>query len=70
MSYLLTSATTLLLALRTYLLTLTYYLYSDLSIYLTTLEYILYVLYKETTVLHYMPLVLPFPPLFLFICYL
>jgi hypothetical protein len=71
MTYLLTLAIALLLALRAHLLTtLTCYLYMDLSINLSTLKDILYVLYRETTPLHYVPLVLPLPPLFLFIYYL
>jgi hypothetical protein len=71
MLYITTCAIVLLLAYRTYLLSsLTYYLYMDLSINLSTLKYILSLLYRETTPLHYMPLTLPFPPLFLFICYL
>ena len=71
MSNLLTLAIALLLALRTYLLTtLTYYLYIDLSFNLSTLKDILSLLYRETTPLYNTPLTLPFPPLFLFICYL
>ena len=71
MSDLLTLAIALLLALRAYLLTaLTCHLYIDLSINLSSVKDILSLLYRETTPLHYTPLTLPFPPLFLFICYL
>jgi hypothetical protein len=71
MSYFLTLAIALLLALRAHLLTtLTCYLHLDLSINLSTLKYILYILYREASPLHYTSLMLPFLPLFLFICYL
>jgi hypothetical protein len=71
MAYNTTYAIALLLAYRTHLLTtLTCYLYMDLSFNLSTLNDILPLLYRETTPLHYTPLMLPFPPLFLFICYL
>ena len=71
MSHFLILAIVLLLAFRTYLLSsLTYYLYIDLSFNLSTLKDILPLLYRETIPLHYIPLILPFPPLFLFIYYL
>jgi hypothetical protein len=71
MSDLLTSAIALLSALRAYLLSsLTYYLRMDLSINLSSLKDILPLLYREATPLHDIPLTLPFPSLFLFICHL
>ena len=71
MPYITTCATSLLLAYRTQLLSsLTCYLYTELSINFSTLKDILPLLYRETAPLYYIPLALPFPPLFLFICYL